>query len=173
MFHKDVSYLYSDEWLSSFTPNEKQSAGKASTFPTCRSTCARAYQKTTPISSIHHRSKHILVFREDNHQRNDRRDKTRLAGRRLKEKLQLLEDHVLKTGKLLEDEQSEFEDDFRQSQAYQRNFESGITDSCYGNSPTELSFNDKGKLPSLYDLSLKDLKSSSTSGTNVKGIRGH
>lgn len=158
MSRQDVSYLYSDEWLISLTSDAKQSSEKVSPFPSHPSTCTRPYQKTPSISPLHHRSKHILISREDIHQRNDRREKSRMAARRLREKRQSFEHSLLRKIKLLDCKRLELEHDLKQRQAYTRNLETEIINTFYLNSPGELSFTEKKQISLSNDQSFADLK---------------
>ena len=138
MFHKDISYLYSNEWQSSSTTNEKPSSGKISSYSSMRSTATRVHAKMNSLPSIHHRSKHILITREDLLQgNNDRREKSRLATRRLKERRQLFEENLLKTLKFYDEEQLELEEDLKQREIYKQNLQHKILQNIYGSSPTE------------------------------------
>lgn len=139
MFGKDISYLYSNEWqISSSTNNDKPLTGKISNSNLSRSHSARVHSKINSLPSIHHRSKHILISRDDLlHGNNDRREKSRLANRRLKERKQLFEENLLKTLKFYDEERLEFEDDLQQREIYKQNLQKKILENIYGSSPTE------------------------------------
>lgn len=149
MFNKDVSYLYSDEWQIPSTTNEKVSSSK---LTTSRSSSSRVHPKTNAVSLLHHRSKHILICREDSLQgHHDRRERNRLASRRLRERRQLFEENLLKTLNFYDEERLVLEDDLKQCQIYKQNLQTKILQNLSGNSPMELSSMENDKLPSSMD----------------------
>ena len=119
MFNNDVSYLYSDECLTPSNSNEKQFSGRVSKCSSDRS----VYQRISPILTLHHRSKHILFFRGDTH----RRERNRLAARRLREKRQLFKDILLEKIRQLESERLYLENDLRQSEVHKRDLQMEIS----------------------------------------------
>lgn len=151
MFNKDVSYLYSDEWQSSSTTNDKIPSSKLS--PTVRSNSMRVHPKTNAVSLLHHRSKHILICRDDVLQGHaDRRERQRLASRRVREeRRQLFEENLLKTLKFYDEQRIQLEDEHKQRQICKENLQTKILQNLSENSPMELSSMDNDKLPTSMD----------------------
>ncbi len=133
MFKKDISYLYSDDYLTSSSSNEKEYSEKLSNSLEYRLIRNRFYRKRAATLSTGHRSKHIILFRDEDL----KREKHRLLARRLREKQQLLEESLQKKIKQLEDEQLYLENDLSQHQSYIKDLETEIDNNFCMKSPTE------------------------------------
>lgn len=141
MFDNEISYLYSDDYLTSLSSNEIDSSKKSINsweYRPIRTRVNRERASTLPTSR---RSKHIILFREDNL----KRDKYQMSAKRLKEKRQLLEENLKKKIRQLEDEQLFLENDLRQRHSYIRELKTEINNSLSMNS------NDEEKMSSTFD----------------------
>jgi hypothetical protein len=131
----NVSYLlYSDDYLTSSSLNEKELPKKVSNSSGCRPIRNSICQKRTSSLSLGRRSNHIILFREDILKRN----KSRILARRLREKRQLLEENIQNKIKQLEDEQLFLTNDLRQRQSYRRDLKTEIDNDLSMDSLTEL-----------------------------------
>jgi hypothetical protein len=154
MFNNDLSYLYSDECLTPSNFNEKEFSEKVSKYSFDRSNPIRVYQRINPILTLHHRSKHILFFRGDVHQRK----RNQLIARRLKEKRQLFKNILRKKIQQFKTERLYLENNLRQNEIYKRDNNS----SCL-NTLAKLLLMEKEKIIPFSD----DLEFSNISTTNI------
>ncbi|UJR35097.1 hypothetical protein I4U23_027870 [Adineta vaga] len=99
MFYNDMSYLYSDECLTSASQELPLKETKICTNETIR----------TPVNrrtmTMNHRSKHLLLFNDEMF----KRDRNRLTIRKLREKRHSLESNMFKQMFQSEDLQSDLE----------------------------------------------------------------
>lgn len=166
MFNNDLSYLYSNECLTSSNSNEKE----LSKFSPDRTSNTRLYQRIGPVLSLRHRSKHILLFREDVHQNDKRREKNRIAARRLREKRQLFERNLRKKIQQLEDKQSYLENDLKQYEAYKQALQTEINNKFSLNTLLELLLIPKDKIPLALNQYSDDFELSSNISTASNDI---
>ncbi len=164
MFNNDVSYLYSDEYLTSSLSNAKELSPKVSNIfayePIRNHTCRKT------ASSIRRR-KHILVFNEEILKRDKRRDKHRINIRRLKEKRQSIEENLHKKIKELEGEQSNLETDLAQLRLYKSNLEAKINSSVCANPIREVLVTDNEKMSLVFDQYSDDFGLPNMGITNI------
>jgi len=156
IFNKDVSYLYSDEYLTSSSSNEKELSKKASKY---RSIRTRIYRKRASTLSIGHRSEHIVLFRREAF----KRKKTRISTKRLIENLH-------KKIQELEDEQLFLENDLRERQLYKQDLETKINNKFCMKSLTELLSTNKDKMESSFDQYLNDIEFLNISTTRILNL---
>jgi hypothetical protein len=159
IFNNDVSYLYSDEYLTSSSSNEKELPQKASKSSKYRSIGTLIYRKRSPTLSIGHRSKHIVLFRKEAF----KRKKTRISTKRLIENLH-------KKIQELEDEQLFLENDLRERQLYKQDLETKINNNFYMKSLTELLSTNKDKMGSSFDQYLNDIEFLNMSTTRILNL---
>jgi len=164
MFYNDVSYLYSNEYLTSSLSNAKELSPKVSNISAYEPIRNHACRKTA--SSIR-RSRHILVFNEEILKRDRRRDKNRINVRRLKEKRQSIEENLLNKIKELEGEQSNLETDLAQLRLYKSNLEEKINSSVCVNPIREVLVTDNEKMSLVFDQYSDDFGLPNMGITNI------
>jgi len=167
MFNKDISYLYSDDYLTLSPSNEKEFSEKSSKSLEYRPIRNRFYGKRASTLSTGHRSKHIILFRDEDL----KREKNRLLARRLREKQKLLEENLQKKIKQLENAQLYLENDLRQRQSYIKDLETEINNNfCIKSSTEFLSTNIEKKMQLSSDQSSYDFELFTVSMTNISNL---
>ncbi|CAF1138568.1 unnamed protein product [Adineta steineri] len=131
MVKNDISYLYSDDYLTSSLSNENNSSLMVTEDCKYEPIEKQSYQKTN-LSS--HRSKHILILSSENFKREKRRDKTRMTIRRLNENQNLLQEMLYKKDQELNVKESRLEAQLFQLQSYKNNLENIVNNNLYVNS---------------------------------------
>lgn len=166
MFNKDISYLYSDDYLTLSSSNEKECSEKPLNSLEYRPIRNRFYRKRDSTLPTGHRSKHIILFRDEDL----KREKNRLLARRLREKQQLLEENLQKKIKQLEDARLYLENDLRQRQSYIKNLETEINNNFCIKSSTEFLSTNIEKMQLSSDQSSYDFELFSVSMTNISNL---
>ncbi|CAF1248051.1 unnamed protein product [Adineta ricciae] len=135
MFKNDLSYLYSDDILSSTVQDSSMKVAKR-----CENEAVRIGINRRAMT-INHRSKHLLIFGDDMF----KRDRNRLISRKMKDKRHYSEKNLLKQICQLESGSSFIENQLRQLQLPKNTLED----------VTNNNFSLKMTIDSGFDLSMK------------------
>lgn len=127
MFHKDISYLYSDDYLTSSSSNNKD---LISNSMECRPIKTRICRKRASTLMNSRRSKHIILSREDAL----KYEIYQIAAKRLREKQQLLEENLQNKIKQLEAEQFFLENNLIERESYIQDLKNEINKNLLINS---------------------------------------
>ena len=158
MFKNDVSYLYSDDCLTSSSSSEKEELNYFEYEPFR----TRITRKTIPTCTIGRRSKHVISFGEETMKREKRREKHRIIARQLKVKQKLFEENLYQKVKELENEKSNLENHVMQLQSHKQN----LQDELISNYSMD-SIADKEKIPLFLDHYSDDFHLLNMSLTNI------
>ena len=150
MFDSDVSYLYSNEFLTLSSSNRKELCTRVSNCFQCRPIRTHVIQKPEPTLEIRHRTKHILLFRREAIEHDKRRGKMRTLAQLLKEKCHLFEENLLVKLQELADEQSPVENDPLRF-ALQKKFETKLDNNDSIDLIRELKLTDRRQIPVYLD----------------------
>jgi hypothetical protein len=171
MFNNDVSYLYSDDYLTSpksLEPSDKKDLfSKSPNFLEYGPLRIRVCRKTAPTLATGRRSKYILLSGDEAIKREMRREKNRVAARKLKEKRSLIEQDLFDKVKQLEDEQSNLENNLTELQSQKQNLETKVINSVPIDPIGDLLFTTNDNIPLFFDECSDDYDLFNTSITNL------
>lgn len=151
MFVNDVSYLYSDEFFSLSSQNKIESSEKLSETFECRTVRPWTCRVPTQKLEIGHRTKHVILFRDEAILRDKLRKKKQVMHLPLQEKHQLFQENLYEKIQELLNEQSQLERHSMKIQSLKKDFKTTTNHTLSENSCTDLIVMNKEKPPILLD----------------------
>ncbi|CAF0959532.1 unnamed protein product [Rotaria sordida] len=147
MFDNNASYLYLNEFLTSSSLNKKELNTKVSKCFEYRPNRTRICRIPTETLENGHRTKHILLFRDDIVKRNKQWRRKHLPMQQLKQKHQLFEENFRNKNQELIDEQLHLENHLTKLQTPIKDFKTIINNNVCMDSSTDLLLIDKETTP--------------------------
>ncbi|CAF0766009.1 unnamed protein product [Rotaria sp. Silwood1] len=151
MFEKDVSYLYLNDFLTVSSANKKELGTNLSHRFEYQPMRTRICRRPSETLETGHRTKHILLFREEAIKCNKQWKRKQLFMQQSKEKNQLFEENLRKKIQEFINEQSHLKNHLTKLQSSKTNFKTVINNNVDTDSITNLFLTDKEKKPSLFN----------------------
>lgn len=140
MFDKDVSYLYSDDFLTATSSNKNDLlCTKLSHHFECRPMRTRNFRMSTPSLGNGHRTKHIILFREEILKRDKQRKNQQLVAQLTKSNHLCSEENLPTKFQELISQQSHLKSHFPQSQSSKTDCKNKLNTNVYSNPLLDLS----------------------------------